>query len=309
MDEIASKESSLNQVLEEQRPRIIVAIPAYNEEVAIGSVVLKAKKYTDDVIVVDDGSTDSTAEVAGLAGAYVIRHARNLGKGMAIRTAWLQARKMGPDAFVLIDGDHQHKPEDIPRLAGPILAGEADVMIGVRGGKTSGMPTYRRIGKRILDHATAWGFKRGLLTDSQSGYRAFSMRALTSLEPEESGLGIESQMLVEAQEMGLKIREVNIEARYDVKGSTFSPGRHGFGVLSRIISLISEKRPLFFFGMGGATLLLTATILAFIVANTFYTTGELAVGYSFIVVLLAIVGILSIFIGIVLHAMRKLIRA
>ncbi len=81
---------------------------------------------------------------------------------------------MVPDAFVLIDGDHQHTPEHVPRLVGPIIAGDADVTIGVRWGKTSGMPTYRRIGKRILDYATALCLKRGLLTDSQSGYRALS---------------------------------------------------------------------------------------------------------------------------------------
>src|SRR5881275_2120859 len=135
--------------------KILVAIPAFNEGATIGSVVLKARQFASEVIVVDDGSTDDTAETAALAGAHVIQHARNLGKGLAVRTAWLYARENAAEAFVLLDGDHQHDPNDIPRLAEKILSGKSDVVIGVRWGKTSRMPMYRRVGKRALDYATA----------------------------------------------------------------------------------------------------------------------------------------------------------
>jgi glycosyltransferase involved in cell wall biosynthesis len=287
---------------------VIAAIPCYNEGPSIGSVVLKAKVYVNEVIVVDDGSTDDTAEVAELAGAHVIRHARNLGKGMAIRSAWLYARERTPDALVLLDGDNQHEPKDIPRLLNPVLEGETDVILGVRWGKTSGMPTYRRIGKRILDYATAAGFKNGMLTDSQCGYRVFSGEALRILEPEESSLGIESQMLVEVQERGLRIQEMNIEARYDVEGSTYPPSRHGFGVLRRMISLVSEKRPLFFFGIPGFVLIILATLLAILTLQLYYSSGTFAIGYAFLVLLFAIIGVVSVFIGIVLNALRRILR-
>ena len=288
--------------------RVLVAIPCLNEGATIGSVVLKARKHADEVVVVDDGSTDDTAEVAELAGAKVLRHARNLGKGMAIRTAWLYAREWNPGALVLMDGDHQHYADDIPRLMERILADEADVVIGVRWGKTSGMPMYRRVGKRVLDYATAVGTKNGMLTDSQSGYRVFSSAALSVIEPTENGLAIESQMLVEAQEKALRIDEVNVDFDYDVDGSNESPGKHGTSVVGRIVTLVSEKRPLLFFGVSGAALLITAAAFGAVVLETYYSSRVLAIGYTFIVMLFGIVGIISVFIGITLNALAKLAR-
>lgn len=290
-------------------PSVLAAIPAFNEGPTIGSVVLRAKQYAEEVVVVDDGSTDDTAEIASLAGAHVIQHARNLGKGTAIRSAWLFARERHPEALVLLDGDHQHDPKDIPRIVEPILAGKADVVLGVRWGKTSGMPLYRRVGKRALDYATAAATKNGMLTDSQCGFRVFSRRALESLEPSESGISVESQILLEAQERNLRIEEVSIESRYDLDGSTYGPAKHGMEVLATVIQLVSEKRPLFFFGIPGGILLVSAFVLGVFTITIYYRTGVLAVGYAFVVQLFAIVGSLAVFTGVTLNAVKRMIKS
>lgn len=287
---------------------VMVAIPAFNEEVAIGSVVLQALEFADEVVVIDDGSTDDTAEIAAAAGAFVIRHARNMGKGMAIRSAWLHARERQPRVLVVMDGDFQHRPADIPSFAIPILDDEVDVLLGVRSGRDSGMPLHRRAGNRMLDYITSLGRRNGMLTDSQCGFRGFSLRAIQQLEPGDVGLGIESQLLLDAQENELRIAEIDVGARYDVEGSTLSPVRHGVGVLAWLLALISERRPLFFFGVSGLTLLLLSVYLGSVVLRTFNVTGELAVGSSFLVLLFGIIGVLSLFTGILLNAFRRMLR-
>ena len=160
--------------------KIITLMPAYNEEVPIGSMVLLARQYCDQVIVIDDGSQDRTAEVAGKAGAIVIIHKKNTGKGGALKTGFEAAVNNSADIIVTIDADGQHNPSEIPKLIAPIVSGEADIVNGSRylSGNKKDTPIYRRIGQTVLDKAT--NIDCGLsLTDTQSGYRAFSAKILT----------------------------------------------------------------------------------------------------------------------------------
>ncbi|MEM2687352.1 MAG: glycosyltransferase family 2 protein, partial [Thermoproteota archaeon] len=110
------------------RPFIVACIPAFNEERTIASVVIRAMRHVDKVIVCDDGSTDLTGEIAEKLGAEVMRHERNQGYGAALSTLFEKAREINADILVMIDADGQHNPDDIPKLLTPIINGEADIV-------------------------------------------------------------------------------------------------------------------------------------------------------------------------------------
>ena len=212
----------------------VAIIPAYNEEVALGSIILRTLQYVDEVIIVNDGSDDKTVDVAKLAGAEIINHATNLGKGEALKSGFSAIGDA--DVVVTIDADGQHNPDEIPSLIKPIIEDGADLVNGCRymNGPEENTPAYRRVGQQVLDNATniSAGIK---VTDSQSGFRAFSPAACKVFRFYDTGFGIESEMLVDVAEAGLKIVEVPITVRYDVDGSTKNPVTHGVGVLLKII--------------------------------------------------------------------------
>jgi len=285
------------------QPKILVGMPAYNEGRYIGSLVLKARKYADEVIVLDDGSTDGTSEIARLAGATVIRHEENKGYGAAVQSLLAEAKRRASDVLVLIDADAQHNPEEIPRLIKPISEG-FDLVIGSREQQRGSIPSYRRFGQRVISY-----FSRVLskerLSDSESGFRVFSKKAMAMLELRESGMAISAETIASAAEKGLKIAERPISIRYTGDGSTLNPVTHGFGVLGRIMVMISERRPLLFFGLGGAILMVLGLLAGIEVLDIASRGGELATGLALVSVLLLIIGIFSVFTGIILNVLIK----
>jgi len=285
----------------------VAAIPCYNEERYIGSVILKTKKLVDQVLVVDDGSTDRTAEVAEAAGALVVKHNVNQGKGVAINTAFDEARKLGANILVLLDGDGQHEPSEIPRLLQPLLQGKADVVIGSRFLEIkSGIPKYRTIGQRILTLATNLG--SGVkLTDSQSGFRAFSPKAIEVLSFREKGLSIESEMQFQIKDKSLQVAEVPITTAYQEKPKR-SPIAHGLGVLNSIVTLVTRRLPLLFFSLPGMILLGGGVFTGIKVLEKFSSTSVMPVGTALISVLLCVIGALALFTGIILYAIRPLLK-
>jgi len=297
------KDPGLQTSDKRQKIRVLAGIAAYNEARYVGSIVLQARQYVDEVIVIDDGSTDNTARVAELAGATVIRHAANRGKGAAIQSILAEARKRKPDILVLLDADSQHDPNEIPALIKPISEG-FDLVIGSREAQKDKTPHYRRIGQKVLLRSTRLASKTNI-SDSESGFRALSPKAINELDLKEKGFAIESEMITRAADKNLKITEVPISNIYTMDGSTLNPIRHGIEVLSRVIAMISQRRPLFFFGLAGGVLLLAGLITGIRVLNIAATKGDLAIGSTILTTLLIIAGISSIFTGIILNALSR----
>jgi len=287
--------------------KIIAAMPCFNEERCIGSVVLKAKKYVNSVIVIDDGSTDATAEVAAAAGAEVYQHGQNRGYGAAIRSALEKGRQLGADILVILDGDGQHDPKDIPSLVKPIVSGEADVVIGSRFlGEGQRPPLYRRMGQRVLTAVTNLGSGQKV-SDSQSGFRAYSPKALSALNLTEEGMSVSSEIQFAIRKSGLKIQEVPINVSY-VDKARRNPVGHGMGVLSRVLVLFSLRQPLLLFGMPGVVLLIAGLGIGTRVLSIYGSTRQLAIGNALGAVLLCLVGLLGLFVGLMLQAMKELLR-
>jgi len=200
--------------------KTIAVIPAYNEEKTIGKVIRDAKKFVDEVIVVDDGSTDRTKEIAKMENVNLIIHGKNLGYGKSLIDGIEEAIKRDADYIITLDADGQHNPKDIPRFIEELNKGY-EVVIGSRfAERTSNLTLKRNIALRLLA-LEFFIFTGLLLKDVQSGYRGYKAEILKNIEFKEKGMGFSVESLIKLKKKNAKFKEIPIEVKYFKGAKTF----------------------------------------------------------------------------------------
>jgi glycosyltransferase involved in cell wall biosynthesis len=296
---------------ETEHRTILLGMPAYNEAKTVGQVIEKAKCFVGEILVYDDGSTDDTSRIATDAGATVIRGNRKRGYGYAIKTLFQVAKIKEADILLIIDSDGQHNPDEIPLLLEPILNGKYDIVIGSRfsdGKHGVKMPNYRRIGIRTITKLTnAASYKT--ITDAQSGFRAYSARALSMLTLSENGMSVSTEILIRAKDKDLAITEVPITANYSVfKPSTQHPFSHGISVLVKVLQFMSLRHPLLFYGLTGIILLGLAAFYANSAIDLYSRTQYISTNKILLSVGLSVLGITLISTAVILYSIINLIK-
>ena len=273
--------------------KIVIGIPAYNEEKNIASVLIKLKKISQDIIVCNDGSNDLTGKIAKELGAIVIEHKKNLGYGSAIKSIFLKAHEINADILVTFDADGQHRIEDINTILEPIKNNSADIVIGSRFlNNNQEIPTYRKMGIKAITKLTnvTGGTK---ITDSQSGFRAYNKRILDKIIPQESGMGISTEILIKAQKADFKISEVPITILYEGDTSTHNPISHGSSVILSTLKYVAIERPLVFYGIPGVIFFLIGLAFGVWTIQIYSEEGQ-------VITNIALVGVSGVMMGTIL---------
>jgi len=220
--------------------KTVAVIPAYNESAHIAEVVAGCSSHGLDVIVVNDCSSDDTIAVAQDAGARVVSHETNRGKGAALETGREAAREAGFEAMLILDGDGQHSPDDIPAMLAAAEETGADMVIGTRMGDVSTMPFVRRCTNRFMSWLIT-RMARTKVTDSQSGFRLIRVSLLDEIKVASERFDAESEVIIKAGRAGKKIVEVPIKTIYGDERSKISPVRDTIRFIGLLIRIWRGK--------------------------------------------------------------------
>jgi glycosyltransferase involved in cell wall biosynthesis len=288
----------------------VACIPAFEEEATIAKVILSARKHVDKVLVCDDGSVDMTGEIAKECGAIVVRHEKNLGKGNSLKTLLGTAVKLDADVAVLIDGDGQHNPDEIPGLIEPILQSKADVVVGSRylNGTAVEAPLYRRSGLRVLNFLHKKISKLSV-TDAECGFRALSRKALSAVcFFEQGGYGADFEMLSLAKKNGLTVVEVPVAIKYKglKKTSKKSPLIHGGELVGNLLRLVMEERPMLYLGLPGVVLLSLGMLAALYMVLDYNVSKMLSLHAMIVTMGSTVVGLLLVVTAFILYVLGRI---
>ena len=289
--------------------KIIVGIPAFNEEKNIAVLIIQLKKIADKIIVCNDGSTDLTSEIAEELGATMINHKKNLGYGAAIRSIFLKSKDLDGDVLVTFDADGQHRIDDINKVINPIINGESDLVIGSRflDESEKEVPKYRKVGIKVITKITNATIKKQL-TDSQSGFRAYSKKVLNELNPSELGMGISTEILIKASAKNFRISEVPIKIVYDGDTSTHNPISHGSSVLLSTIKFTSIEHPLKFYGIPSMIFIAIGLLFTSLSIEYYADIGRLNTNLTLIGAGSILIAVVLLLTGILLYSLVSVVR-
>ena len=288
--------------------KIIIGIPAYNEEEKIADIILKLKEVTDTIIVCNDGSSDLTKQISEENGAIVVSHEKNEGYGSAIRTIFLKAKELEADMLITFDADGQHRIEDIDKVILPIKNNQADIVIGSRFLENSSkIPKYRKLGINIITKVTNSTINEKI-TDSQSGFRAYNKKTLEKINPTEKGMGISTEILIKASKIDLIIVEVPITVLYAKNTSTHNPVSHGTSVIISTIKYTSIEHPLKFYGIPSLIFLIIGLTFTFFSLDYYSEIGRLNTNLTIIAGGTILLGITLFLTSILLYTLTSVVR-
>ena len=289
--------------------KILIGLPAYNEEKNIASIIMKLKKISDQIIVCNDGSTDLTGPIAEKIGAIVVTHPKNLGYGAAIRSLFTKFIESDADVLVTFDADGQHRVEDIETVIEPIIKNEADITIGSRflDDNNTDVPTYRKIGIKTITNLTNVGAETKL-TDSQSGFRAYHKRVIPEIFPSEHGMGVSTEILMKANKKQFRIREVSIRILYGENTSTHHPVSHGVSVILSTMKFISIEHPLKFYGIPGLIFLGIGLIFIIWTIQVFSESRVILTNVALVGLASTIVATMLLMTAIMLYSLVNVVR-
>jgi len=287
----------------------LACIPAYNEGRVISDLIKRIMSFVDIVVVCDDGSNDNTSIEAKNAGADVIKHEKNLGKGAALKSLFNYAKKTDADIIITIDGDGQFLPEEIPKLVKPILEKRADIVVGYRFDSEEDMPKYRKVGNKLLDKMTNIATELPI-RDTQSGFRSYSRKAIDSINFHTKGFGADSEILIDASKKGLKISEEKVKVIYDTGGktSTKNPISHSGDVVGSLIEQIALIHPLKYLGIPGLILFAIGIAYSIVVIAIFNEDRYFSIPSTLVAVGSLITGLMLLLMSVVLFSIARSVR-
>ena len=289
--------------------KIAIGLPALNEEKNIASIILQLREKYELVIVCDDGSNDLTSSISEKMGAIVIKHKKNLGYGAAIRSLFIKSQELECDILVTFDSDGQHKVSEIENVIEPIVKNDADIVIGSRflGSIEGKIPVYRKMGIKAITNLVNSGTGKKI-TDSQSGFRAYSSKVLKKIIPSESGMGVSTEILIKANKNKFRISEKPITILYEGDTSSQNTLSHGSSVILSTMKFISIEHPLKFYGIPGIIFLAIGLFFIVWTLQEFTETRRIITNISLIAIGSTIFGTLLTMTSVLLYSLVSVVR-